>query len=163
MRIPDDPIRSEVRFFTRSIRDAVEFLRQSREIRVSLVVQSGLFAVGGALSIVAIARVQEISPAGKALFLSQVGAALIAGLILGSAIIGLFRGHVVAERTVSVGTLLCGVAIAGLGRAETLIPLCIWAGLLGTAISPCSSSRRPSCRTTARASSPGACSRRGKP
>ncbi len=136
VRIPDDPVRSEFRLFTRSISDAVNLLRQSRDIRASLVAQAGLFAVGGALSIVGIARIQEVSPPGKTLFLSQVGAAFIVGLILGSAIIGMFRNRVIADRTVSVGTLLCGVAIAGLGRAESLIPMGIWAVLLGGALSP---------------------------
>lgn len=136
VRLPDDPLRSELRFFTRSIRDAVALLRENRDIRASLVVQSGLFAVGGVLSIVAVARIQEVAPPGTALFLSQMGAAFIIGLILGSLVIGLFRGHVVADRTVSVGTLLCGVAITGLGRSDTLLPMAIWAGLLGTAISP---------------------------
>jgi MFS family permease len=136
VHIPQDPVRSEFRLFTRSISDAIALLRESRGIRASLVAQSGLFAVGGALSIVGIARIQEVSPPGKTLFLSQVGAAFIVGLILGSAIIGMFRDRVIADRTVSVGALLCGVAIAGLGRAEALLPMAIWAFLLGSALSP---------------------------
>ncbi len=136
VRGPAVPGRIEMRFFTRSIADAVSLLRQSREIRASLVVQSGLFAVAGVLSILGIARIQEVSPPGKTLFLSQVGAAFIVGLIAGSAIIGMFRGRVVPDRTISVGTLLCGVAIAGLGRAESLVPMAIWTALLGAAISP---------------------------
>jgi MFS family permease len=136
VRIREHPLRSEMQFFARSIADAVALLRQSHEIRTSLIVQSGLFAVGGALSIVGIARIQEVSPPGKTLFLSQVGSAFILGLIAGSAIIGLYRDRVVPGRTISVGTLLCGVAIAGLGRTETLVAMGIWAGLLGTALSP---------------------------
>jgi MFS family permease len=136
VRIPEDPVRSEFRFFTRSISDALALLRESRDIRASLVTQTSLFAVGGVLSIVGIARIQEVSPPGRTLFLSQVGAAFIVGLIVGSGIIGLFRERVNADRTVSVGTLLCGVAIAGLGRAEALLPMGIWAFLLGSALSP---------------------------
>lgn len=126
----------QLRFFTQSIGDAIALLRQSREIRASLVVQAGLFAVGGALSIIAVARVQEVAPPGKTLFLSQVGAAFIVGLIAGSAIVGLFRDRVLVDRTVSVGMLLCGVATTGLGRADALIPIGIWTALLGAAISP---------------------------
>lgn len=136
VQIPDDPVRHEVRFFTRSIADAIQLLRQSRELRATLLTQSGLFAVGGVLSVIAIARIQEVSPAGKTLYLSQIGTAFIGGLILGSAVIGLFRGRVLADRTVSVGTLLCGVAVAGMGRTEGLLPMAIWSGLLGTALSP---------------------------
>jgi DHA3 family macrolide efflux protein-like MFS transporter len=126
----------QLRFFTQSIGDAITLLRQSREIRASLVVQAGLFAVGGALSIIAVARVQEVAPPGQTLFLSQVGAAFIVGLIAGSAIVGLFRDRVLVDRTVSVGMLLCGVAITGLGRSDALIPIGIWTALLGAAISP---------------------------
>ncbi|HEX5132426.1 MAG TPA: MFS transporter [Candidatus Krumholzibacteria bacterium] len=134
--IPTDPLRTEMRFFTRSISDAVRLLRDNRDIRASLVVQAGLFAVGGALSVIGIARLQEVAPPGKTLFLSQVGTAFIGGLIISSVVVGMIRERVVPDRTVSVGTLLCGVAIAGLGRADSLLPMGIWAGLLGVALSP---------------------------
>ena len=35
-----------------------------------------------------------------------------------------------------MGALLAGVAIAGMGRADTPLPMCIWAGVLGLSISP---------------------------
>ena len=130
------PLRTEIAFFSRSVRDAVELLRQSRELRSSLTVQAGVFAVGGILSVIAISHVQEISTAGSALFLAEIGAALILGLVAGAFLAGWYRGRSLPERTVSVGTLTCGVAIAGLGRAETLVPMSIWAGLLGASLSP---------------------------
>jgi MFS family permease len=136
VRFPGGPVREEFRFFTRSIRDAVALLRQSRDIRASLIAQAGLFAVGGALSVIGIARIQELSAPGKTLFLSQVGASFIVGLIAGSLGAGMFRERAAGGKAVSVGTLLAGVAIAGMGRTETLIPLCIWGGLLGASMSP---------------------------
>jgi MFS family permease len=128
--------RENIAFFARSVSDAVALLRQSRELRTSLSVQAALFAVGGSMGVVGIARVQEVAPAGRALFLSQVGSALILGLILGALLAGWFRDRTLPERTVSVGALLSGVAIAGMGRAETLLPMCIWSGVLGASISP---------------------------
>lgn len=136
VRPPGPPVRREIAFFTRSIRDAIALLRESREIRASLLVQAGLFAVGGVLSVIAIARVQEVAPPGKTIYLSEIAAAFIVGLIVGSALAGLFREQAAVDRTVSVGTLLAGVAIAGMGRTETLIPLSIWAGVLGISMSP---------------------------
>jgi MFS family permease len=128
--------REHIAFFTRSIADAIALLRQSRELRTSLSVQSGLFAVGGVMGVIGVARIQEVAPPGRALFLAEVGSALILGLILGALLAGWFRDRTLPERTVSVGALLAGVAIAGMGRTESLIPLCIWSALLGVSISP---------------------------
>lgn len=133
--LPRDP-RHGIAVLARSARDAVELLRQSRELRASLSTQTALFAVGGVMSVIGIARVHEVAPAGRALFLSEVGSALILGLILGALLAGWFRERTLPERTVSVGALLGGVAITGLGRADTLLPMCIWAAVLGVSISP---------------------------
>jgi MFS family permease len=133
--LPRDP-RHGIAVLARSARDAVDLLRQSRELRASLWTQTALFAVGGVLSVIAIARVHEIATAGRALVLAEVGTALILGLITGALLAGWFRDRTLPERTVSVGALLAGVAIAGMGRATTPLPLGIWAGVLGMSISP---------------------------
>lgn len=128
--------REHIAFFARSISDAIALLRQSRELRASLSVQSALFAVGGVMGVIGVARIQEVAPPGRALFLAEVGSSLILGLILGALLAGWFRDRTLPERTVSVGALLAGVAIAGMGRTESLVPLCIWSALLGLSISP---------------------------
>jgi MFS family permease len=133
--LPRDPRRG-IAVLARSVRDAVELLRQSRELRASLSTQTVLFAVGGVMSVIGIARVHEVARSARALFLSEVGAALILGLITGALLAGWFRERTLPERTVSVGALLGGVAIAGMGRADALLSLCIWAGVLGVSISP---------------------------
>jgi MFS family permease len=133
--LPRDP-RHGIAVLARSARDAVDLLRQSRELRSSLSTQAGLFAVGGAMSVIGIAHVHEVVQSGRALFLSEVGSALILGLISGALLAGWFRERTLPERTVSVGALLAGVAIAGMGRADTPLPMCIWAGVLGLSISP---------------------------
>jgi MFS family permease len=61
---------------------------------------------------------------------------VILGLILGALLAGWFREKTLPERTVSVGALLAGVAITGMGRAYAPLPMCIWAGVLGVSISP---------------------------
>ncbi|HEX6790876.1 MAG TPA: hypothetical protein VF247_06170, partial [Candidatus Krumholzibacteria bacterium] len=133
--LPRDP-RHGVAVLARSARDAVDLLRQSRELRASLWTQAALFAVGGAMSVIGIARVHEVASAGRALILAEVGAALILGLIFGALLAGWFRDRTLPERTVSVGALLGGVAIAGMGRASTPLPMGIWAAVLGISISP---------------------------
>jgi MFS family permease len=136
LRVPRAAVTAEIAYFTGSVRDAAALLRQSRELRSSLVVQSCVFAVGGVMSVIAISHVQEIAPPGSALFLAEIGAALIVGLVAGSFLAGWFRDRVLPERTVSVGALVCGVSIAGLGRAESLVPMSIWSALIGTSLSP---------------------------
>lgn len=127
---------ASVRVVVRSIADSIRLIRSDRHIAVSLTTQSALFAVGGVLSVIAIARIQEVAPAGHASFLSMIAAALVVGMIVASGLSSLFRDRVSVQRSVAVATILCGVAITGLGRSETLVPLCIWSGLLGTSISP---------------------------
>ena len=119
-----------------SLRDAFQLMRESRNLRASLLAQTLLFSVGGVLSITAIARIQEVAPDGSARFLSQIGAGFIGGLIVGAFVTIPFRDRHLAERAVSVGAMVAGVAIAGLGRTSGLIPMSIWAALLGLSISP---------------------------
>jgi MFS family permease len=133
--LPRDP-RHGMAVLARSARDAVYLLRQSRELRASLSIQAGLFAVGGVMSVIGISRVHEVVQTGRALLLSEVGTALILGLITGALLAGWFRDRTLPERTVSVGALLAGVAIAGMGRAYSPLPMCIWAAVLGISISP---------------------------
>lgn len=133
--LPRDP-RHGFAVLARSARDALDLMRASRELRASLWTQTALFAVGGVMSVIGISRVHEVAHSERALFLSEVGASLILGLILGALLAGWFRDRTLPERTVSVGALLAGVAIAGMGRTESPLPMCIWAGVLGIAISP---------------------------
>jgi hypothetical protein len=119
--LPRDP-RHGIAVLARSARDAVDLLRQSRELRSSLWTQTALFGVGGVMSVIGIARVHEVANGARALILAEVGAALILGLITGALLAGWFRDRTLPERTVSVGALLAGVAIAGMGRASTPLP-----------------------------------------
>jgi MFS family permease len=125
-----------IRGIGNSIADSVRLIRADQHIAVSLNAQSALFAMGGVLAVIAIARIQEVAPEGKALFLGIIAASLVVGMIVSSALSGLFRDRVSVQRTISVATLVAGVAIAGFGRSETLVPLSVWAGLLGMSISP---------------------------
>jgi MFS family permease len=128
--------REGLRALTRSVGDGARLIGHDRRIAISLVAQSSMFAVGGALSVIGIARIHEVAPAAGTLFLGIIGSSLVAGLLAGAAMAALFRRREHPERTISVSAMLCGVAITGLGRTEGVVALSIWAGLLGVAISP---------------------------
>lgn len=125
-----------VRILVRSIVDGVRLIREDRHIAISLVTQSGLFAMGGVASVIGIARIQEVAPVGKAFFLAIVAASLIVGLLLGSGLAAIFRRTISPQRTIAVSATLTGVALTGMGRTETIIPLSIWGALLGLSVSP---------------------------
>jgi MFS family permease len=125
-----------LRVLARSLRDGVFLIKDDRRIAISLTTQSGIFLVGGVVAVIGIARIQEVAPVGKAFFLSIVATSLVAGLIAGSGLASLYRRAIRIERTISVSAMLTGVALTGLGRTETIVPLSIWAGLLGVSISP---------------------------
>ena len=125
-----------IRIVARSIRDGVTLIRDDKTIALGLITQSGMFAVGGVLSVIGIARIQEVAPEGKALFLSIVAASLVTGLIVGSGLASLYRRTIKVQRTISVCALLTGVALTGLGRTETIVPLSVWAAILGLGMSP---------------------------
>src|SRR5678815_1317692 len=61
--LPRDP-RHGIAVLARSVRDALDLLRQSRELRASLSTQAGLFAVGGVMSVIGISRVHEVVQSG---------------------------------------------------------------------------------------------------
>lgn len=128
--------REGLRVIVTAIADGVRLIRQDRNIAICLVSQCVLFGIGGVLSVIAVARVQEVAVDNPSFVLAVIAASLVIGLILGSALAGLFRDRASLQRTISVGALLAGVAITGLGRTEGVIPLCIWAGLFGVSISP---------------------------
>ena len=55
---------------------------ERRYLRAALISSLGLFAVGGILSVIAVARVQEIAPVGKAFFLSIIVTSSLVGLLV---------------------------------------------------------------------------------
>ena len=119
-----------------AIKDGVTLIRQSKTIAVCLLAQSGLFAFGGVIYVIGISHIQEVFPPGKTIYLSAVTTCFLAGLLLGSWIAGYFRDRTTSQRTIAVATLLCGVAVVGMGRTNTVIPMSIWAAVIGLASSP---------------------------
>jgi MFS family permease len=119
-----------------AIRDGVELIRQNRTIAVCLIAQSGVFAFGGVIYVIGISHIQEVFPPGKTIYLSAVTTSFLIGLLLGAWIASYFRNRTTSQRTIAVATMLCGVAVVGMGRTDTVVPMSIWAAVIGLAASP---------------------------
>ena len=125
-----------IRWVFGSIRQGVFLIGQNRTIAVCLIAQSGVFAFGGVIYVIGISHVQEVFPAGKTIYLSVVSTCLLVGLLLGSWIASFFRNRTTPQRTIAVASILSGVAVVGIGRTDTLIPMSIWSAVVGLATSP---------------------------
>ena len=124
------------RTFPAAVADALRLFRSDRAIAVGLGTQTGVFAVGGIVAVIAVARVQMSVEFGRATLLSIVAASLVGGLILGSMLPALFRATTRVGLVVAVACMAGGVALAGLGRTENVVPVSIWAAVLGLCVSP---------------------------
>jgi MFS family permease len=125
-----------VREVASAIGEGVRLIHQNKTIAVSLIAQSGVFAFGGFIYIIGISHVQEVFPAGKTIYLSIVTTCFLAGLLIGSWIASFFRNRTTSQRTIAVACMLSGVAVVGVGRTDTIIPMSIWAAVIGLATSP---------------------------
>jgi MFS family permease len=125
-----------VRLVVRSIRDGMVLIREHRHVAVCLIAQTVLFALGGVMYVIGVARIQGLFPPGKTIYLSVMTTCLLTGLLVGSWIASFFRDRTTSQRTIAVASLLCGVSIVGIAATETITPLSVWAALLGLSISP---------------------------
>jgi DHA3 family macrolide efflux protein-like MFS transporter len=119
-----------------AIRDGVVLIRQSKTIAACLITQGGVFAFGGVVYVIGISHIQEVFPPGKTIYLSLVTACFMVGLLLGSWLATFFRNRTTPQRTIAVATLLSGVAVVGIGRTDSVVPISIWATVIGLAASP---------------------------
>jgi MFS family permease len=129
-------VAESVREVASAIGEGVRLIHQNKTIAVSLIAQSGVFAFGGVIYVIGIAHVQEVFPAGKTIYLSIVTSCFLAGLLLGSWIASFFRNRTTSQRTIAVAAMLSGVAVVGVGRTDTVIPMSIWTAVIGLATSP---------------------------
>lgn len=119
-----------------SFRDAFSLIRTDRRIAYGLAAQTALLGVFGVLYVVGIARLQEVLPAGRAIYLSAVAVSGTVGLLVGSAASTLLQNRVTINRTVCACTVLLGLALAGLSQGRSLAPLMAWTFVMGLAFSP---------------------------
>jgi MFS family permease len=119
-----------------SFRDGVVLIRADRRIAYGLIAQTSLLGVFGVVYAAGIARIQEVLPAGRAIYLSAVATSGTVGLLAGSVVATVTHGRVTLNRVISVSTLILGIALAGVSQSRTLAPFMAWTFLLGLAFSP---------------------------
>ncbi len=125
-----------IRAVNRSIRDGIVLIKGNHFIAVCLIAQTVMFSLGGVMYVIGVARIQSLFPAGKTIYLSVITTCLLVGLLIGSWIASFFRDRTTSERTIAVAALAAGVAIVGIAVTDTIVPLSVWATILGLAISP---------------------------
>jgi MFS family permease len=119
-----------------AFREALGLIRKDRWIAYGLITQTCLLGVFGVLYVVGISRIQEVLPAGKAMYLSAVATAGTLGLLAGSVSATLIHGRMTVNRVVSLSTVALGLSLAGLSQARSLVPLMAWTFAMGLAFSP---------------------------
>ena len=119
-----------------SFGDGVVLIRRDRRIAYGLIAQTSLLGVFGVLYAAGIARIQEVLPAGRAIYLSAVATSGTVGLLAGSVVATVTHGRVTLNRVISVSTLILGIALAGVSQSRTLASFMAWTFLLGLAFSP---------------------------
>jgi MFS family permease len=120
----------------RSVREGLVLVRTDRRIAYCIIAQASLFGVLGMLYVIGIARVQEVLPADKTIYLSAVAIAGTIGLLAGSAFSAAARKWMSFNRVVAHSTVLLAISLLGVSRVDSLIPLMAWAFILGFSVSP---------------------------
>jgi MFS family permease len=133
---PRPTVAGSIREVVVAIRDGIKLIHGNRTIAVSLIAQAGVFAFGGVIYVIGISHLQEVFPPGKTIYLSVVSICFLGGLLLGSWVASFFRTRTTPQRTIAVASLLSGVAVVGIGRTDTVIPMSIWSAVIGLATSP---------------------------
>jgi MFS family permease len=119
-----------------SFRDAVTLIRADRRIAYGLIAQTSLLGTFGVLYVVGIARIQEVLPADRTIYLSAVATSGTVGLLAGSLAATVLHGRMTFNRVVSVSTVILGMTLAGVSQARSVAPFMAWAFVSGLAFSP---------------------------
>jgi len=128
--------RSGILGLTASFREGIEVIRADRRIAYSLIAQTSLLGVFGIVYAAGVARIQEVLPAGRTIYLSAIATSGTVGLLAGSGVATVTHGRVTFNRIISVSTLVLGIALAGVSQSHSLALFIAWTFLLGLAFSP---------------------------
>ena len=119
-----------------SFREALSLIRSDKRVAYGMILQTCLMGVFGVLYVVGIARIQEVLPAGKTIYLSAVAVSGTIGLLVGSVLTEASHGRVGLGRLVSVSTVVLGLAMIGVSQSHTLAAFIAWTFLMGFFFSP---------------------------
>ncbi len=121
---------------TSSFGEGLGVIRADRRIAYSLIAQTSLLGAFGVVYAAGIARIQEVLPAGRTIYLSAVATSGTIGLLVGSGVATAAQGRVRFNRVISLSASLLGIALAGVSLSDTLALFVAWTFLLGFAFSP---------------------------
>ncbi|UCH84045.1 MAG: MFS transporter [Candidatus Latescibacterota bacterium] len=128
--------RSALASYISSIREGFSLIGTNSQVVYSLAVQTALFVVLGALYVVGIARMQDVLPPDKTIYLSAVATSGTVGLLAGSGLAAVTQRWLSPNRVIAHSTLFLAVSLIGVSRSETFLPLTAWTFVLGVGFSP---------------------------
>ena len=135
---PDVPTPARSSSLAGSIRDGINLIKTDRRIAYCLAAQAALFGVLSILYVVGVARIQEVLPTDRTIYLSLIAVSGTIGLLAGAGLASVSQGRLAFNRVIAHSTLLIAATLVALSYARGLIPIMIWAFVLGAAVSPIS-------------------------
>ncbi len=136
--IPHGPVKTSATgpALAAALRDALSLIRGDRRIAYGLAAQTALLGVFGVIYVAGIARIQEVLPAGRTIYLSAVATSGTVGLLAGSAAASVLHARMRPGRMISSCTVALGIALAGVSLVRGLPALMVWTFAMGLAFSP---------------------------
>ena len=119
-----------------SFREALALLRSDQRVASGMILQTCLLGVFGVLYVAGIARVQEVLPAGKTMYLSAIAVAGTIGLLVGSVLTEVTQGKVRLGRLIAASAVILGFAMIGVSQSRSFAALIAWTALMGFFFSP---------------------------
>jgi len=119
-----------------SFREALALLRSDPNVASGMILQTCLLGIFGVLYVAGIARVQEVLPPGKTMYLSAIAVAGTVGLLVGSLLTEVTRAKIPLARLIGASAVILGIAMIGVSRSESFPAFIVWTALMGLFFSP---------------------------
>jgi MFS family permease len=119
-----------------SVREGLVLIRGNRPVLYGLITQTTLFGALGILYVIGIAYIQSVFPPGKTIYLSIVASAATVGLLAGSALAAGLRRRLSVNPVIALSVSILALSCIGVARTHTLLPMTVWALVMGISISP---------------------------
>jgi len=119
-----------------SVREGLVLIRGNRPVAYGLITQTTVFGGLGILYVIGIAHIQSVFPPDKTIYLSIVASAATVGLLVGAALGTALRRWLSVNPVIAQSTFLLAVSCIGIATTDTLVPMTVWAFVMGISVSP---------------------------